>query len=359
MTSAARETIAVLKANGITRMVGNPGTTELALLDATVSQGMDFHLCLHEGAAVAMADGFGRATGTTGVVMVHTSVGTANTLTNLINVRSDAQPLLVIAGDKDDRLGGRGCFCEVPDLPGLVRQVTKEAWRVTLPEKLPELTLRALKVARAPTPGPVFISAPENHMSAELPADAVGQHAHRATAVDLRAHPDHLRAILAALASTRDFALAWEALTLRGVDGAPQKAKQYLEKALKERPEDPVVLAAWGFEEQKKGHDQEAREFYERALKIDPLLNDAATNLGILEGKAGNLRSAVELWQGAFARLPERSAVGVYLGMAFCVAGQKEEARKYVERVLEFNPDYLKAKSLLVHLGEDPVECKP
>jgi benzoylformate decarboxylase len=203
MTSAARETIAVLKANGITRMFGNPGTTELALLDATVSQGMDFHLCLHEGAAVAMADGFGRATGTTGVVIVHTSVGTANTLTNLINVRSDAQPLLVIAGDKDDRLGGRGCFCEVPDLPGLVRQVTKEAWRVTLPEKLPELTLRALKVARAPTPGPVFISAPENHMSAELPADAVGQHAYRATAVDLRAHPDHLRSILAALASAR------------------------------------------------------------------------------------------------------------------------------------------------------------
>lgn len=201
MTSAARETIAVLKANGITKMFGNPGTTELALLDATVSEGMDFHLCLHEGAAVAMADGFGRATGSTGVVMVHTSVGTANTLTNLINLRSDAQPLLVIAGDKDDRLGGRGSFCEVPDLPGLVRQVTKEAWRVTRPEKLPELTLRALKVARAPTPGPVFISVPENQMAAQLPEDAVGQHVHRATAVDLRAHPDHLRVVLSQLAT--------------------------------------------------------------------------------------------------------------------------------------------------------------
>ena len=163
----------------------------------------------------------------------------------------------------------------------------------------------------------------------------------------------------AALATIRDFGLAWEALTLRGVDGAPQKAKQYLEKALKERPEDPEVLGALGFEEQKKGHDQEAREFYERALKIDPLLNDAATNLGILEAKAGNLRRAVELWQGAFARVPERSAIGVNLAMAFCVAGQTEEARKYVERVLAFNPDYGKAKSLMVHLKEDPVECKP
>ncbi len=163
----------------------------------------------------------------------------------------------------------------------------------------------------------------------------------------------------AALATTRDFALAWEALALRGVNGAPQKAAQFLQKALKERPEDPEVLAALGFEEQGKGHDQQAREFYERALKVDPLANDAATNLGILEAKAGNLRRAVELWQGAFARVPERSAIGVDLAMAFCVAGQKEEAQRYVERVLEFNPDYGKAKSFLTHLHADPVQCKP
>lgn len=203
MASAAQETIAVLKANGITRIFGNPGTTELALLDATVSEGVDFHLCLHEGAAVAMADGYGRATGSTGVVMVHTSVGTANTLTNLINLRSDAQPLLVIAGDKDDRLAGRGSFCEVPDLPGLLRQVTKEAWRVSRPEKLPELTLRGLKIASAPTPGPVFLAVPENCMAAELPADAVGLHVRPASRIALRAHPDTLRPIAQALASAR------------------------------------------------------------------------------------------------------------------------------------------------------------
>ena len=203
MTSAARETIAVLQANGISKIFGNPGTTELALLDATLAQGMDFHLCLHEGAAVAMADGYGRATGTTGVVMVHTSVGAANTLTNLINLRSDSRPLLVIAGDKDDRLSGRGCFCEVPDLPGLLRQVTKEAWRVTLPEKLPELTLRALKVAQAPTPGPVFLTVPENYMGAQLPAECVGQHVRAADRLTMRAHPQELRLVMAALALAR------------------------------------------------------------------------------------------------------------------------------------------------------------
>lgn len=199
MTTAAREAIAVLKANGIERIFGNPGTTELALLEATVSGGVAFHLCLNEGVAVAMADGYGRATGSVGVVMVHTSVGTANTLTNLINLRSDRSPLLVIAGDKDDRLTGRGCFCEVPDMPGLVRQVTKEAWRVTLPEKLPELVQRGLKVAEAPPRGPVFIAAPENYMLEELAPGFAGRYARRADSMTMRAHPDDLRALLRAL----------------------------------------------------------------------------------------------------------------------------------------------------------------
>jgi len=201
VTSAAREAIAVLKANGIDRIFGNPGTTELALLDATVSDGMEFHLCLNEGVAVAMADGFGRATRSVGVVMVHTSVGTANTLTNLINLRSDRSPLLVIAGDKDDRLTGRGCFCEVPDMPGLVRQVTKEAWRITLPEKLPELVQRGLKVAKAPPSGPVFIAAPENYLQAELAPEFIGRHARRADDTTMRVHPEQLVTIFNMLAS--------------------------------------------------------------------------------------------------------------------------------------------------------------
>ncbi len=201
MRSAASEAIAVLEANGINRVFGNPGTTEVPLLDATVSADIDFHLCLHEGVAVAMADGYGRATRSVGVVMVHTSVGTANTLANLVNLSSDRSPLLVIAGDKDARLGGRGSFCEVPDLPGLVRQVTKEAWRVTLPQKLPELVLRGLKVAQTPARGPVFIGAPENYMAAELAPEYAGVYTRRADRVTLRAHPDELAMILSALMS--------------------------------------------------------------------------------------------------------------------------------------------------------------
>ncbi len=161
------------------------------------------------------------------------------------------------------------------------------------------------------------------------------------------------------LATTRDFALAWENLAQRGLEGAPKIAEDYLRKAVEERPEDPVLLAALGYVEQEHHNDAAALELYRRALKNDPLDNDAATNLGILEARSGNLQGAVKLWQAAFERVPHRSAIGIDLAIVFCAAGQKDAARKYVDRVFEFNPDFGKAKSLLEHMNQDPVECKP
>ena len=163
----------------------------------------------------------------------------------------------------------------------------------------------------------------------------------------------------APLANIRDFGLAWETLAQRNFGGASHQAEQYLRKAVTELPEDPVLLSTLGLVEQRNGHDKEARSLYERALKSDPLNNDAAVNLGILEAQSGDLRRAVELWQPAFARVPYRSPIGINLAMAFCVAGQTDDARRFVQRVLEFNPDYEKGKSLLQHLGETPVQCKP
>jgi len=163
----------------------------------------------------------------------------------------------------------------------------------------------------------------------------------------------------ASAVTTRDLALAWETLAQRGVAGAGEQAKEYLDKAVKENPDDALVLSALGYIEQERGHEREAKEFYERALKVSPLDGDAATDLGAIEARSGNLRRAVELWQGAFARAPYRSAIGMNLAMAFCAAGQRDDARRYVNRVLEFNPDLQKARQLLKHLDGDPPHCKP
>jgi len=160
------------------------------------------------------------------------------------------------------------------------------------------------------------------------------------------------------LVTTRDLALAWETLSQRGIEGASHEAEEYLRKAVNERPEDPVLLSALGYIEQEHGLDKDAISLYERTLKLDPLSNDAATNLGALEAKSGDLPSAVRLWQQAFARVPNQSAIGMNLALAFCAAGQFEDARHYVDRVLQFNPDFGKAKQLRTHLNTDPVQCR-
>jgi Flp pilus assembly protein TadD len=159
--------------------------------------------------------------------------------------------------------------------------------------------------------------------------------------------------------SSRDLGLAWETLAQRNVEGASSKAEQHLRKAVIDHPEDPIVVTALGYIEQKHGRSKEARELYERALKIDPVNNDAATNLGVLEAGEGHLTRAVQLWQGAFDRLPHRSAIGINLAVAFCGTGQMEQARNYAKRVLDFNPDSPEAQHLLQHMNADPVSCKP
>jgi len=161
------------------------------------------------------------------------------------------------------------------------------------------------------------------------------------------------------LVTNRDYALAWETLAERGLQDASRVAEQYLKQAVEEHPEDATLLTSMGFVAQKQGRTKDALDYYGHALQLDPLANDAATDLGILEAQQGDLRGATALWSGAFSRVPNRSLVGMNLGIVFCAAGQKDVARKVVERVLEFNPDYAKGKSLLEHMNQDPANCKP
>ncbi len=163
----------------------------------------------------------------------------------------------------------------------------------------------------------------------------------------------------AATQDIRDLALAWETLAEQNVEGALVNAERYLRQAVAAEPNDPALLTAMGYIEQKHGHAEQAREFYERALNHDPLSNDAATNLGVLEARQGHVRRAAELWQGAFSRAPYRSAIGMNLALLFCAAGRAEPAKNYVLRVLEFNPDFAPATALLQHMRADPPQCRP
>jgi Flp pilus assembly protein TadD len=155
----------------------------------------------------------------------------------------------------------------------------------------------------------------------------------------------------------RDLALAWQSIVNRGMTMAQPEAEQLLRQALAQYPDDPAVLAALAYIEQKQGSKDKARDLYRKALARDPTLIDAETNLGVLEARSGQLNEAVSLWQNAFRRAPGRSEIGMNLVRAFCSTRQFNDARNYAMRVLQFNPDLGHAKAMLKQLNADPPGC--
>ncbi|MFZ0958300.1 MAG: tetratricopeptide repeat protein [Candidatus Sulfotelmatobacter sp.] len=157
----------------------------------------------------------------------------------------------------------------------------------------------------------------------------------------------------------RDLALAWESLVESGMTAAEPQTQKLLEAALRGSPNDPALLAALGYIEQKHGATEDARELYQRALRADPDSIDAATNLGVIEAQKGHLQDAVKLWQDAFQRAPDRSSIGMNMARAYCDAEKYDEARKTVVQVLEFNPDLDSARKMLQGLNRSPASCRP
>jgi len=155
----------------------------------------------------------------------------------------------------------------------------------------------------------------------------------------------------------RDRALAWESLAESGMTAAEPEAEHWLRRAAKSSQNDPAILSALAYIEQKHGTPDRARILYEKALALDPSLLDASTNLGVIKAGGGDLMGAISLWRDAFERAPGRSSIGMNLARAFCQMGRLDEARRYTLRVLQFNPDLLAGKRLLNDLNNAPGKC--
>ncbi|HZL88697.1 MAG TPA: thiamine pyrophosphate-binding protein [Pirellulaceae bacterium] len=145
---------------GVKYLFGNPGTTELPLNDALVTdQRFQYILGLQEVPVMGMADGYAMASGQLGVVNLHISCGLGNAMGMLYNAYREGTPLLVTAGQQDRRL-----MFEEPILWGemvnVVRPWTKWAYEVSRVEDLPQAVRRAVQAALTPPTGPVFLSLP-------------------------------------------------------------------------------------------------------------------------------------------------------------------------------------------------------
>jgi benzoylformate decarboxylase len=150
----------LLHQEGVEYVFGNPGTTELPLMDVLAQRDdLRYILSLHEGVALAMAAGYAEASGKIGVTNFHVAPGLGNALGLIYTAYMTRTPLLVTAGQQDRRMQ-----LEEPllwgDLVQMARPYTKWAHEISSPVDLPRAVRRALKVAMTPPTGPVFLSLP-------------------------------------------------------------------------------------------------------------------------------------------------------------------------------------------------------
>lgn len=161
--------VRTLHERGVDTFFGLPGSTEAPLLEAIRADGgIRYVLGLHESIAVAMADGYARATGRVGVVGLHTTVGTMNGMSQVYNAARDGTPIVVTAGHKDRSVLADDGFCALPDLPALLRPFTKFAWQTLTADAIADDLAKAIHFATAPPPGPSYLVVPEDLMGAEV-----------------------------------------------------------------------------------------------------------------------------------------------------------------------------------------------
>jgi len=154
----------VLESEGVEYIFGNPGTTELPLMDALLrAPALKYVLALQEASAVAMADGYAQAARRPAFLNLHTYGGLGHGMGNLLNATVSRTPLVVTAGQQDSRHTVTDPLL-FGELVRIAQPAVKWAREVTSAEQLPVLVRRAFHDANAAPTGPVFLSFPMDVM---------------------------------------------------------------------------------------------------------------------------------------------------------------------------------------------------
>src|SRR6266849_7166375 len=159
-----------LKAAGVQHIFFNPSTGDYPIFDALVDEpGIQLIKGIHEGAVVAMADGYARASGKTGVVIV-ANIGLPNAMTQMVNSWKDQIPILVAVASVEQDALGRDLFQETDHCEVMTQPITKWYWAAKTTGSIPETVRRGMKFASTSPCGPVFLSLPTNVLRAEATA---------------------------------------------------------------------------------------------------------------------------------------------------------------------------------------------
>ncbi|HLY90997.1 MAG TPA: thiamine pyrophosphate-binding protein [Acetobacteraceae bacterium] len=193
----------VLESEGVEYIFGNPGTTELPLMDALLrAPALKYILALQEASAVAMADGYAQAARRPAFLNLHTAGGLGHGMGNLLNAAVSRTPLVVTAGQQDSRHTVTDPLL-FGDLVRIAEPAVKWAREVTAAEQLPVLVRRAFHDANAAPTGPVFLSFPMDVMEEMSSVDIAKQ-----SVIDRGAIAGSLATLAKELASVRPGRLA-------------------------------------------------------------------------------------------------------------------------------------------------------
>ncbi|MEE9590923.1 MAG: biosynthetic-type acetolactate synthase large subunit [Thermodesulfobacteriota bacterium] len=154
-----------LKKERVDTIFGFPGGAVLPIYDALFESSMRHILARHEQGAVHMADGYARATGRPGVVVVTSGPGATNTVTGIATAYMDSIPLLIFTGQVPTALIGNDAFQEA-DIVGITRPCTKHNYLVKDTRDLAYIIKKAFYIATAGRPGPVLVDIPKDVQTA-------------------------------------------------------------------------------------------------------------------------------------------------------------------------------------------------
>ncbi|MBD3420634.1 MAG: biosynthetic-type acetolactate synthase large subunit [Chitinivibrionales bacterium] len=168
--TGAEALILACEKHGVTHIFGYPGGANIPIFDALIESPVKLILSRHEQGATHMADGYARATGNAGVVLVTSGPGATNTITGIMTAHMDSVPMIIICGQTITANLGLDSFQEA-DVSGISYPVVKHSYLIKNPHDTPRIVQEAFHIAESGRPGPVLIDVPKDVSSARIQPD--------------------------------------------------------------------------------------------------------------------------------------------------------------------------------------------
>ncbi len=170
--NGAQALVKCLENFGVEYIWGLSGGAAIPIFDALVGSKIKLILTRHEQGATHMADGYARATGRPGVVLVTSGPGATNTVTGILTAQMDSVPIIVLTGQTITSMLGKDAFQEA-DIAGISMPIVKHSYLVKNTNDIPRVAKEAWHICQTGRPGPVLIDLPKDITSAPFTGDTL------------------------------------------------------------------------------------------------------------------------------------------------------------------------------------------